>query len=363
MTVTSRPHLVVEQDVFTRVIDVVLNDQCTADRRAAFADFFAHDVPDFEGWRQGLRDRCTRVDPSRVTFVETVEELHRALPDADAVVVESLPIGASELALAPRLRAVQKFGFITRNIDLQACEARGVPVLTLRRRANVACAEQALMMMLALAKRLPEVNGKTSVALLKAAGFAPAPFDRRHTPSSNWARIPDIAMLQGATLGIIGFGEIGREVAVRAQAFGMKIVYTQRTQLDAETERTWHAEYRDMDTLLGMSDWLLAQLPATPSTENLLDAAAFKKMKRGVRLINVSRAQVMSRDAVLGALRDGTLGGMGLDTLWTEPGDDDDELLQYPQVVLTPHLAGSPRLNATGDFEELITGLDRALRP
>ena len=118
-----------------------------------------------------------------------------------------------------------------------------------------------------------------------------------------------------------------------------------------------------MDTLLGMSDWLLAQLPATPSTENLLDAAAFKKMKRGVRLINVSRAQVMSRDAVLDALRDGTLGGMGLDTLWTEPGKDDDELLQYPQVVLTPHLAGSPRLNATGDFEELITGLDQALRP
>lgn len=358
---SSPPHIVVEQDVFTRVLDVVLDDQCTPDRRAAFRDFFAHDVPDFDQWRADLRARCERAAPSRITFVETREELRAALPDADAVVVESLPMGAEELALAPRLRVIQKFGFVTRNIDLDACAARGVPVLTLRRRANIACAEQAIMMMLALAKRLPEVNKKTTMARLEEAGFSPAPFDRRHTPSSNWARISGITMLHGATLGIIGFGEIGREVALRAHAFGMKILYTQRTRVDPDTERAWHAEYRDMDALLAESDWLLPQLPATPSTEGLLDAPKFAKMKRGVRLVNVSRAQVMSRDAVLAALRDGTLGGFALDTLWKEPGEDDDELLSYPQVILTPHMAGSPRFNATGDFEEMILGLDHAL--
>lgn len=358
---TNTPHILVEMDVFTRVLDVILNADCTPDRLAAFADFFAHDVPDFDGWLNKVRGNCARIAPSRITFVDSIEELHRELPSADAVVVESLPIGELELGLAPGLRAVQKYGFVTRNIDVDACASRGVEVLTLRRRANIACAEQAMMMMLALAKRLPELNGLTTMKRLQNAGFKPAPFDRSHTPSSNWARVSGISMLYGATLGIIGFGEIGRELALRAQPFGMKIIYTQRTRLDSEAEQALDVEYRDMDTLLQESDWLVPQLPATPSTEGLMDAAKFSKMKKGVRLVNVSRAQVMERSAVLEALENGTLGGFALDTLWTEPGSDDDELLQYPNVILTPHMAGSPRLNATADFEELIAGLDKAL--
>lgn len=168
-------------------------------------------------------------------------------------------------------------------------------------------------------------------------------------------------MLYGSTLGIIGFGEIGRELALRAQPFGMKIIYTQRTRLDRATEQALNAEYRDMDTLLRESDWLVPQLPATPSTEGLMDADKFSKIKPGARLVNVSRAQVMERSAVLAALENGTLGGFALDTLWTEPGSDDDELLRFPNVILTPHMGGSPRLNATADFEEMIRALDATL--
>ena len=358
---TKIPHIVVEMDVFTRLFDVILNDECPPDRIAAFADFFAHDVPDFQAWLNEVREQCTSIAPSRITFVDSVEALHRALPDADAVVVESLPIGEAELSLAPGLRAVQKFGFVTRNIDMNACAKRNIDVLTLRRRANIACAEQAMMMMLALAKRLPELNGLTTMKRLQDAGFKPAPFDRRHTPSSNWARVPGISMLYGATLGIIGFGEIGRELALRAQPFGMKVIYTQRTQLDRATEQALNVEYRDMDALLRESDWLVPQLPATPSTEGLMDADKFSKIKPGARLVNVSRAQVMERSAVLTALENGTLGGFALDTLWTEPGSDDDELLRFPNVILTPHMGGSPRLNATADFEEMIQALDATL--
>ncbi len=357
----ARPHILVEQDVFTRVLGIILDPDCSTERKAAFADFFAHDLPDFEGWLNKMRGGCTRIFPSRVTFVDSVESLRQELPMADAVLVESLHIGVDELRLAPRLRAVQKYGVLTRNIDVQACKKQNVAVLTLRRRANIACAEQAFMMMLALAKRLPELNGRTTMRRLRDAGFSPAPFDRRHTPSSNWARVPGISMLNGATLGIIGFGEIGREIAARAHPFGMKIIYTQRTRLSREEEQTLGVEYREMDELLRASDWLVPQLPATPSTENLLDADRFSKMKKGVRLVNVARAQVMDRDATLAALEDGTLGGLGLDTLWKEPGEDDDALLNFPQVILTPHMGGSPRLNATADFEELVAGLDRAL--
>lgn len=357
----SSPRIVVEEDVFTRVLGVILDPSTDAARVAAFEDFFTHDIPDFRGWLAALRARCRQVFPARVVFVASPSELRRELPQADAVLVESLAVGRQELELAPRLRAVQKYGVVTRNIDVQACERHGVVVLTLRRRANIACAEQAMMMVLALAKRLAELNGRTTVRRLREAGFQPAPFDRAHTPGSNWARVSGISMLSGATMGIIGMGEIGREIAQRARSFDMRIVYTQRTRLAAEDEAALGVEYLEMDELLGRSDWLVPQLPATPSTEGLLDAARFAKLKKGARLVNVARAQVMDREATLAALRDGTLAGMGLDTLWSEPGADDDELLGYPQVVLTPHMAGSPRLNATADFEELVAGLDRAL--
>jgi phosphoglycerate dehydrogenase-like enzyme len=143
----------------------------------------------------------------------------------------------------------------------------------------------------------------------------------------------------------------------------MKIIYTQRTQLDRATEQALNVEYRDMDSLLRESDWLVPQLPSTPSTEGLLDAEKLSKIKQGARLVNVSRAQIMDRNAVLAALERGALGGFALDTLWSEPGSDDDQLLSFPNVILTPHMAGSPRHNATADFEEMIVGLDEALSP
>ena len=358
---TKLPKIIVEMDVFTRLFDVILNKDCNQDLVAAFSDFFAHDVPEFESWLIQVRQQCVRIYPSNIVFVESIEALHRELPDADAVVVESLHIGETELDLARSLQVVQKFGFVTRNIDLDACARRNVDVLTLRRRANIACAEQAMMMMLALAKRLPELNGRTTIKRLQDAGFKPAPFDRRYTPSSNWARVSGISMLYGTTLGIIGLGEIGRELALRAHAFSMKIIYTQRTQLDRATEQALNVEYRDMDSLLLESDWLVPQLPSTPSTEGLLDAEKLSKIKEGARLVNVSRAQVMDRNAVIAALESGTLGGFALDTLWSEPGSDDDQLLSFPNVILTPHMAGSPRFNATADFEEMIVKLDHVL--
>ncbi len=356
-----QPCIVVENDVFTRTIEVILDANCAPEKRAAFADFFAHDLADFDGWIAGLRTRNAALFPADIVYVDTAEELRQALPGADLLITESLPIGEQELELAPRLKAVQKYGFILRNIDTAACQRRDVAVLSLRRRANIACAEQALMMMLVLAKRFAEVNKRTTLASLQAGGFAPALFDRRYTPGSNWARISGLSGLHGTRVGIIGFGEIGREIASRAQAFGMQVTYTQRTRLDLALERELGVEFRTLDALLAESDWIVPQLPATPATHHLLGKAQFDRMKPGARVVNVSRAQVMERSAVIDALRSGRLGGFALDTLWEEPGSDDDELLSLPNVILTPHTAGSPRQNAAADFDELLGGLNDVL--
>jgi phosphoglycerate dehydrogenase-like enzyme len=167
--------------------------------------------------------------------------------------------------------------------------------------------------------------------------------------------------LNGSTVGIIGLGEIGREIALRAAAFGMNVVYFQRTRLPPGEEEALGASYRPLDTLLALSDWVVPQLPADPATRHLIDAWRLALMKQGACLINVSRADVVERDALIAALRSGHLGGFALDTLYEEPGRDDDELLAFDNVILTPHMAGSPRSNGLSDMEDLITGLAQAM--
>jgi len=354
--------LVVEDDPFLRLIGVVLDPATDPQRIAAFADFFAHDLPDFGGWLQRLRGRLPRLMPAAVQLVDDADALRTALPGADFAVIESLPFGAAELAAAPRLRAVQKYGAIAGNIDAAACAARGVPVLTLRRRANIACAEHTLALMLGLSRRLQRVTNRISTAALQAAGFAPRAHDRRHTANSNWARIPGISLLHGTTLGIAGLGEIGREVAVRAAAFGMNILYHQRTPLPPAEEARHHAHYAGFDTLLEASDWVAICLPGNANTRHLFDAQRLARMKPGARLINVSRAEIVERGALLAALRSGHLGGFALDPLYEAPGRDDDELLQFENVLLTPHIAAQPRFNALDDITDLVTALEEKLQ-
>lgn len=357
----TKPVLVVEDDPFPRLIGVVLDPTTSAERIAAFADFFAHDLPDFDGWLHRLRSRLPRLFPAEVRLVNNSDALRGALHDADFAVLESLPFGAAELAAAPRLRAVQKYGAIPNNIDTAACAARGVTVLTLRRRANIACAEHGIALMLGLSRQLPRVINRISTTSLQAAGFAPRSYDRRHTANSNWARVPGIRLLHGTTLGIVGLGEIGRELAIRAAAFGMNMLYHQRTQLPAAVETAHYAHYADLDTLLESSDWVAICLPGNANTRHLFNAMRLARMKPGARLINISRAEIVERNALIAALRSGHLGGFALDPLYEAPGRDDDELLQFENALITPHIAAQPRFNALDDIADLITGLEEKL--
>ena len=283
------------------------------------------------------------------------------LPHAEVIVTESLAIGAAEINRAPKLKVVQKYGTVLRGIDVAACETRGISILTLRRRANISCAEHAMMLMLALSKKLHRLHGRISIEQLQAAGYQPKIFDSSYTPNSGWPRVPGLSVLYGATLGIIGFGEIGHEIALRANAFGMRVMCAQRTPMSAAEQREWRVEYRDRDELLAASDWLCIQLPANAGTYDFLNREAFTRMKRGAKLINVSRAQVVNRDALLEALRSGQIGGFALDPLYEEPGRADDELLGFENVILTPHVAAMPRFNGLSDFEDLVRGIAMSL--
>lgn len=357
-----RPVIVVEDDAFTRIIQIVLDPAAPPARIAAFAHFFGHELPDFDGWCVRLRKRLERVYPARVELVTSQDALAAGLGNATAAVVESLAIGPAELARAPRLRVVQKFGTVTAHIDLEECSRRGVRVLTLRRRANIACAEHTLGLMLALARKISETNGLISAERLIAAGHAPTQYDPAHTGSSNWARVRGVRTLHGKQLGIFGLGEIGRELALRAAAFGMRIVYAQRRRLPPEEERRYGTGWCSLEELLASSDFVSLHLPGNAATRGIIGIRELNAIKPGAFLINIARADLVDREALLAALRTGRLGGFALDPLYEAPGRDDDPLLGFRNVVITPHLAAQPRFNALEDFEELLTGLDAALK-
>jgi lactate dehydrogenase-like 2-hydroxyacid dehydrogenase len=151
--------------------------------------------------------------------------------------------------------------------------------------------------MLALSKKLHRLHGLISIEQLQTAGYQPKKFDTRYTPNSGWPRVTGMSILYGTTVGIIGFGKIGREIALRTHAFGVRVLCTQRTPLTEAEQREWHIAYLERDALLEQSDWLCIQLPNNAGTLNYLNDAQFARMKPGAKLINVSRAGGESRRA------------------------------------------------------------------
>lgn len=362
MASSPRLKFIVENDSFLRLIQVVLDPTAPQERIDAFAHFCKHDTPDFGGWCDGIRRQAKNIYPTDVHLVDSQAELSANAAGASVIVVEELSVGGKEIAAAgSSLRFVQKYGFTTRNIDGSACDNAGIKILTIRRRANISTAEQGLTLMLALARQLTRNSNLISVEQLKEAGYSPTTYDRSHTPNGNWARIPGMVTLYRKQLGIIGLGEIGRELALRALALGMRIAYSQRTRLPPEIEQQYQAHHCSMDELLASSDCVSLHLPRGPTTVNFIGERELSLIKPGAFLINVSQPNLVEREALRRALASGRLGGYGLDTFYEEPGDANDPLIQFPNVIVTPHLGGSPRWNSLDDIEEVIVSLSRHL--
>ncbi len=356
--------LVVEDDRFLRVVALVLDPNASRERYAAYADFFSHDEP---GFRRLVRARCaaTRMGSirPRCAWSKPQDELRANLADCRALIVEGLSVGATELAAAPHLRAVQKYGVDLRRIDAAACAARGISrahhpparQYRLRRACDHADAD-------ARAQGATNCRAASASSALAEIGYPYRPFDRRHTPNSNWGRVPGLRILYGSTVGIVGIGEIGREFALRAAAFGMRILYTQRTpaarsRRSSSCTRPTGRWTKCSPKATGSCRWCRRDPPRVTSSA----PRSSRSMKRGARIVNVSRPDVIDRAALIDALKSGQVGGFALDPLYEAPGRSDDELLRFPNVILTPHIAAQPRFNALDDLYDMITRLGREL--
>jgi lactate dehydrogenase-like 2-hydroxyacid dehydrogenase len=211
------------------------------------------------------------------------------------------------------------------NIDLAACARRGVPVGNTPGVLTQATADLAFALLLAVARRLPE--------------------SERFVRDDRWVTWDPLLLLgrevSGQTLGIIGFGRIGQEVARRARGFGMRVLYHSRSRAPGSVETELGATMVDLDTLLGTSDVVSVHVNLTPETRHLIDARALARMRPGAILINTSRGPVVDQAALADALRSGHLFGAGLDVTDPEPMRADDPLLALPNCLVLPHVASA----------------------
>jgi glyoxylate reductase len=244
-------------------------------------------------------------------------------PHVAIVPLLSRRIGEAELALLPRLRVVANCAVGFDNVDLAACARRGVVVTNTPDVLTDATADLTLALILAVARRLGE--GQRLIERGAWQGWDP--------------RLLLGLELQNATLGIVGAGRIGRAVARRAVAFGMRLYYTDssaRSDLELETG----ALRLPLDELLARCDVVTLHLPSTPETRGLIGRRELAGIRRGAILINTARGDILDEPALVEALEDGRLGGVGLDVFAREP-EVPAALAYHPRAVVLPHLGSA----------------------
>ena len=266
---------------------------------------------------------------SIVTYKGTRKsDLIQAVADADVIIgdyANNVAMDADVMRAARRCVLIQQPSTGYQHIDADAAAREGIPVANTAGANTFAVAEHTIMLILACLKKLLLANEKTKRA--------------------EWAQdempLYGVFELWGKTLGIIGMGRIGREVARRAKPFGPRLIYCDVDRQSPEIESSLDLTYRSLDEVIAQSDVITIHTPLSPQTENLINAERIAKMKPNVIVINVSRGRVVDEAALAKALKDKRIQGAGLDVYAEEPISAKNPLLDAPNVILTPHIAGA----------------------
>lgn len=246
-----------------------------------------------------------------------------ALEHADVLFVMAMPVTSELVLSAKALRFVQKMGAGSDRIDLDACRSRNVGVARLYAGNAIPVAEHALMLMLAACRRLPLLDQRTR------AGH----WDKEAARSVN-------RTLSGMTVGLVGFGAIGRRLAKLLSSFDVRLVYFDPTRAPSTVEAELRARYLDLDEILACADITSLHLPFNKETANLVDRKRIATMKRGAILVNCARGGLVDEGALASALREGRIFAAAIDAFASEPPTG-NPLLDLPQTVVTPHCAGA----------------------
>jgi phosphoglycerate dehydrogenase-like enzyme len=261
-----------------------------------------------------------------LTVAATLDEVLAALPTADGLVLYDAPVAQARTLVAALAAPSSVRWLHVLTAGREGLDAAGIPehlaVTSAAGATAPAVAEHALALLLAIGRRLPE-----SVATNGAAKW-----DRSMAPRAS--------SLEGATLAIVGYGRIGKEIAQRAKPFGPRIVAVSRTPAGDNLIDAFHP-LGELHAVLGTADAVAVSIALTPETRHLFDARAFAACKRGALLVNIARGGVIDQAALCAALASGQLGAAGLDVTDPEPLPDGDPLWHAPNILISPHYAGA----------------------
>jgi phosphoglycerate dehydrogenase-like enzyme len=253
------------------------------------------------------------------------QHLKEIIRDADFAISGQVGVSADVLRSARRLKLLHKWGVGVDNIDTEAAKELGIKVARTTGSNAVPVAEFTIGLIIATLR-------------FQALGH-------ERLRQGRWMafnQTPGAALcISGKTVGLVGFGAIGQEVASRLRGFGCSLLYTKRTRLAAAEEARLGVAYVTMEDLLAQSDIICLHCPLTPETTNLIDSRAMSLMKRSAVLINVARGGVVVEADLAQALREKTIRGAAMDVYSIEPLPADSELLKLDNIVVTPHLAAA----------------------
>lgn len=290
----------------------------------------------------GAQDICREIAPEGfdLRFAEHPGPEHEEwLADSDFIFVVS-PVTEAMMKKAPKLRLIQKWGIGVDKIDLKAAEAIGIPVAITAGANAATVSEHTIMHMLAISRRLTLADRS-----MREGRWIPGEIR------------PQARKLLEKTVGILGFGNIGRAVAQRLQGFGVRVIYHDILGAFDDVAKPLGATSVDFDTLLAQSDILTIHIPGGEKNRNLFDKATLAKMKPGAALINAARGDLVDEAALIEALESGHISGAGLDVFETEPRGE-TPLAKFDNVIMTPHSAGSVMDNvgpmARHGFENML---------
>jgi D-3-phosphoglycerate dehydrogenase len=250
------------------------------------------------------------------------DEVFAAIPNADSLIIRSATtVDAAMLDAAPKLKLVGRAGVGVDNIDLKAATARGVIVMNAPDGNTIATAELALALMLSVARFIPAAQASMDAGL----------WDRKNFTGTE---------LRGKTLGVVGFGRVGRAVAKRALAFEMTVI-AYDPYVTAESGKTFGVEMVTLDELFARANYITLHAQLTDDNRHLINAENIAKMKKGVKIINAARGPLIDEAALAEAVKSGQVGGAGIDVYASEPPEAGNPLIGVKNIIHTPHLGAS----------------------
>lgn len=264
---------------------------------------------------------------AEIQFYSGEDALEAAIPGADVILTSTRGVPAEVMERAPRCRMVQKLGTGVNNIDAEAASRRGIYVCNVAGANALSVAEYAVMLIMASCRHINIAHNRLA-------------------QEGRWEKstLRDMCCeVSGKTVGIVGFGNIGRTVARLLAGFSCTLLYYDVFRMDAEAEKKHQAAYCDLDELCRRADIITLHAPLTPETKYMINAERLAMMRDDAVLVNTGRGGLIDETALYDALKRGRLLGVALDVHEREPMPDDDPLKEFERVIFSPHTGAGTR--------------------